>query len=176
METPCHVRTCQVPPPTLSRTTSEDGSVGDVQLASHEAAVICFKRSRLSTLCAWELGRWCRCRVLLRLWALGSLGAGGWGRCGVPPLCTLAFGTVYICLLVHVSVVQILCLKGAYAHACALLTRLTFQLTRHARDMKRLRGAYANRYGQTFSTTPLHELTHLTCYIFLFGANINHHL
>ena len=33
------------------------------------------------------------------------------------------------------------------------------QLTRHAGDMKRLRGAYANRYGQTLSTTPQHELT-----------------
>ena len=35
--------------------------------------------------------------------------------------------------------------------------------------MKCLCGAYANKYGQTFSTTPKHELTHLTFCIFLLG-------
>ena len=75
------------------------------------------------------------------------------------------------------SVVQNMSLKRSFVRRCLrtrlhLLTRLTFQLTRHAGDMKRLRGAYPNKYGQTFSTTPQHELTQLTVYIFLLGANI----
>ena len=64
----------------------------------------------------------------------------------------------FLCLLPgQLSVAQNLSLKRSFVRRC-LRTRL--------------RGAYANKYGQNVSTTPQHELTHLTFYIFLLGANI----